>query len=113
MKKITTIFIAIAVSSSAFCLQFGNGNDVYSTVFIQTVDGVKDFCVSDLFETYIIKQDDSLWSTGAYFYETFYDKKDLINTFEKIDDDVRHFDGRYLVKNDGTSWEVFREFKKS
>lgn len=94
-----------------YTLQFGNGNDESSTVFIQVTDNVKDFCLS-YYDTYIIKEDNTLWGTGNDVYRYFFDIKKTINTFEKLESDVLSFDGVYLIKKDGSTYEVYKGMTK-
>lgn len=109
-KKNLVLLVLFFELQRIFSLQFGNGNDESSRKFIKVADDVKDFSIG-LFTTYIIKNDDSLWGTG-YVDRSFHDSDYTTNSFEEFDNDISYFDGRYLIKKDGSIFKVKNEITK-
>ena len=112
--KVLNLFLLILVSNS-FALQFGNGNDESTTEFVKVTDDVKKvFCGNN--NTLIIKNDNSLWGTGADIAYLFGLKgPEQINSFVHLMDDVidvywsydfDYYKLLYIIKNDNTLWEV-------
>lgn len=110
-KKYICIILLSTMFVDAFSLQFGNGNDESSTVFIQVAENVKDFFLHTR-DSFIIKEDNTLWGTGQEVNWKFNGTDDYINTFEKLESDVLSFDGVYLIKKDGSTYEVYKGMSK-
>ncbi len=110
-KRILSFIGLSAIVFNIYSLQFGNGNDESSNVFIQVADNVKDFCLKNR-ASYIIKEDGSLWGTGQEVYWKFTGKDRYLNTFEKLEEDVYSFDGLYLLKKDGNTYKVKKGISK-
>lgn len=110
-KKIFYFVSLIFIVSNVYSLQFGNGNDESSLVFIQVADQVKDFCIQNK-NTYLIKDDDSLWGAGQSVSWSFKGTSGYIDSFEKLEEDVLSYDGLYLIKKDGNIYETFEGVKK-
>lgn len=105
-RKATSVFICLCLIVKLNALQFGNGNDLSTNVFIKIQDNVRDVYL-DSYATYFIKNDNTLWGTGEGVNSKFGNKGPYaINTFEKLMDNVYSYDGTYLVKTDGTVWKT-------
>lgn len=106
-RKTLSMILILFITQNLFSLQFGNGNNESSTTFIKVADDVKDFTF-DMYTTYILKNDNSLWGTGYFVYEDFYNEGSEINSFIKVQEDVLSFSGRLLKKTDGTTYKVYK-----
>lgn len=107
-RKTAVLLLCLGIIANLNALQFGNGNDQSTTVFIKVQDGVRDVYLAP-YATYIIKTDNTLWGTGEGVNRQFgIDGPFSINTFTKLMDDVYSYDGTYLVKTDGTVWKTNR-----
>lgn len=105
-RKVVSCFIVFLFLAELNALQFGNENDLSSTVFIKVQDDVRDVYLAS-YATYIIKNDNTLWGTGEGVNRQFgIDGPVSINTFQKLMDNVYSYDGIYLVKTDGTVWKT-------
>ena len=64
---ITVLFVFL---QQIYSFQYGNGNNESSMIFVKVADDVKDV-VLGYWESYIIKNDNSLWGTGLEIYKKF------------------------------------------
>ena len=69
-KILIMVLISFFVLLHGYYFQFGNGNDESTMIFIQVEDNVKDVYLG-YWNSYIIKNDDSLWGTGLEIYKDF------------------------------------------
>lgn len=98
------LMFLVLPTKRASSLQLGDGTKTNSTVFIKVMDDVKDVCCKDIFATYAIKNDDSLWGTGK---DLLLDGKRVSSdVFIKLMDNVLFFDGTLLLRKDGSLWKL-------
>ena len=110
-KILIMVLISFFVLLHGYSFQFGNGNDESTMIFIQVEDNVKDVYLG-YWNSYIIKNDDSLWGTGLEIYKDFgIDGPRIEKTFVKLQDDVIFYNGRFLIKNDGTTYLTYQGIK--
>jgi alpha-tubulin suppressor-like RCC1 family protein len=105
--KAAAIAIFLLVTVPIFSLQLGDGTDKDTYTPIKVMEDVKQVYITDYYNTFIIKNDNSLWATG-------YNKNDLlgvgikddIHTFMKVMDNVKSVSNYTILKTDGTLWAM-------
>ncbi|MCQ2573353.1 MAG: hypothetical protein MJ182_05620 [Treponema sp.] len=110
-KKIFLYFISCFLFHSLFSLQLGDGTNKDSYEFIKVAENIKTANASALICTYAITNDNILLGTGTDIYIGNYMNKE-IHSFEILMEDVSFCDGYYLIKNDGTLWQLLPYMKK-
>lgn len=102
-KAIITILLLITAPN--YALQLGDGTNKDTYIPIKVMEDVKEVCAEGYYNTFIIKNDNSLWATG-YNPDNFLGVgvKGDIHTFMKVMDNVKSFSNYMIIKTDGTLW---------
>ena len=106
-KKLFTVILRSFLISQLFAFQLGNLEEPYQVTPVKIAEDVR-FVAANNYQTFIIKNDDSLWISGVKDYRDSLppSKNNLLSDFIKIQTDVKEIavcnENIMILKNDSS-----------